>query len=68
MMNPIVAFVFMNVGLSFFGFITSGVHCSFIEVSPNFSSTMNTVGNMVGAIAGIVGQYVRSTCDYKCYL
>jgi len=55
MTSPGAAFVFMNVGLSFFGFVVSGLACVFLEVSPNFSSTINTVANMVGAIAGFVG-------------
>lgn len=62
MASPGVAFVFMNVGLSFFGFVVSGVNCAFLEVSPNFSSTINTVANMVGAIAGFVGPMIVSLC------
>ena len=56
MTSPLAAFVFMNVGLSFFGFVVSGLSCAFLDVSPNFSSTINTVANMVGAIAGFVGR------------
>lgn len=62
MKTSLAAFVFMNVALGFFGFVTSGLSCAFLEVSPNFSSTINTVANMVGAIAGFVGKVIMLHC------
>ena len=52
----------MVFALFFFGAVQSGVSCAYLDISPNFSNTMNTVGNMVGAVAGIVGPIVVSIC------
>ncbi len=41
--------------LAFFGAIQSGLSCVYMDVAPNFSSEINTVGNLLGAIAGTMG-------------
>ena len=41
--------------LAFFGSIQSGLACVYMDVAPNFSSEINTVGNLLGAIAGTLG-------------
>ena len=35
----------------------SGLGCCFLDVSPTFSSTLYTIGNMVGAVAGVAGEF-----------
>ena len=37
-----------------------GHGCAFTDVAPNYSSALNTMGNTVGASAGIVGPIVVS--------
>ena len=54
------AFTFMVLSLFFFGAIQSGLSCAFIDVSPNFSNTMSSVGNAIGAVAGFMGPIVVS--------
>jgi hypothetical protein len=48
----------MVFSLFFFGAASSGIACCYLEVAPNFSSMLNTVGNTVGAIAGLTGPLV----------
>jgi len=33
----------------------SGLACAYSDVAPNFSSALNSIGNSIGAAAGIVG-------------
>jgi MFS family permease len=40
------------------GAAQSGIYCSYSDVAPNFSSALNSVGNSIGAVAGIVGPLV----------
>lgn len=36
------------------GAVQSGLSCAYSDVSPTYSSVLNSIGNMVSAIAGIV--------------
>lgn len=54
------AFAFMVLALFFFGAGASGINCAFLDVSPRFSSTINTLGNTAGAVAGLLGPIVVS--------
>lgn len=45
----------MVFSLFFFGAASSGISCCYLEVAPNFSSVINTIGNTVGAVAGVTG-------------
>jgi MFS family permease len=38
----------------------SGLGCAYSDVAPNYSSALNSVGNTIGSIAGIVGPIVVS--------
>jgi MFS family permease len=55
-----VAYTFLILSLFFFGANHSGIHCAYLDVSPNFSSIMNTVGNTGGAVAGLTGPLIVS--------
>jgi MFS family permease len=35
-----------------------GLNCAYSDVAPNYSSALNSIGNTIGAIAGIVGPIV----------
>jgi MFS family permease len=48
-----VAVSLMVVAMGFFGASQSGVACSFLEVAPVYSSTLNTIANVFGSVAGI---------------
>lgn len=48
----------MVFSLFFFGASASGIACCYLEVAPNFSSMLNTLGNTVGAVAGLTGPLV----------
>jgi MFS family permease len=50
----------MVLSLFFFGAGASGLNCAFLDISPRFSSTINTIGNTVGAIAGLLGPILVS--------
>jgi MFS family permease len=50
----------MVLALFFFGAGASGINCAFLDVSPRFSSTINTLGNTAGAVAGLLGPIVVS--------
>jgi MFS family permease len=55
-----VAYFFLILSLFFFGANHSGIHCAYLDVSPNFSSIMNTIGNTCGAVAGLTGPLMVS--------
>lgn len=54
------AFSFMVIALFFFGAVQCGLACAFIDISPNYSNTMASVGNAIGAVAGFTGPIVVS--------
>lgn len=38
--------------------MTSGSRCGYMDISPNFSFAMNSIGNTCGSIAGILGPLI----------
>jgi MFS transporter, ACS family, solute carrier family 17 (sodium-dependent inorganic phosphate cotransporter), other len=50
-----VAYCFMIFTQLMFAAGQSGLGCAYSDVAPNYSSTLNSIGNTIGAIAGIVG-------------
>ena len=44
-----------------------GLNCAYSDVAPNYSSALNSIGNTIGAVAGIVGPIVVSafTTEYE---
>lgn len=44
------------------GALQIGLGCAYSDVAPNYSSALNSVGNCIGAVAGIVGPLVVSAC------
>ena len=55
-----VVFFLLTTATGLIGFQTSGVAVSFLDVLPRFSPLMNTIGNTLGAGAGILGPVVAS--------
>lgn len=53
--NVPVAFTCMIVAQGIMGFIISGVFCAYLDFAPKNSAFLNTIGNTIGAIAGIGG-------------
>lgn len=50
----------MVLSLFFFGAGASGLNCAFLDISPRYSSTINTIGNTVGAISGLLAPIIVS--------
>lgn len=59
--NPGAAFTFMVISLLFFGASQSGIACCYLDIAPRYSSIMNTLGNTIGALAGLAGPLVVSS-------
>ncbi len=55
-----IAFTLLVMSLFFIGACHSGINCAYLDVSPNYSSIMNTIGNSIGAVAGLTGPLVVS--------
>lgn len=55
-------YIFLIISQAFLGATQSGMACSFSDISPTFSSALNSVGNTMAAIAGIMGPIVVSLC------
>lgn len=53
--NSYAAYSFMILSQALMGSVQSGLSCAYSDVSPNYSSVLNSVGNMMSATAGIVG-------------
>ena len=59
---------FLVVALFLYGATQSGLSCAFLDVSPNYSCSLNSLANMVGAIAGIVSPLVVSLFTSGVYM
>lgn len=57
-----VATCLMVAALAFYGSCQSGLACAFLDVSPRYSSTLNTVANVFGSLAGVMTPLVVSAC------
>ncbi len=42
----------------FYGAVICGLACAYSDLSPNYSSILNSIGNTIGAVAGIAGPLV----------
>lgn len=58
--NKYVAYVFVILTQFFSAAAQCSIGCSYSDVSPNYSGTLNACGNTLAAIAGIVGPLVVS--------
>lgn len=58
MPDKYVAYTFMILTQLLFGAGQSGLGCAYSDVAPNYSSSLNSIGNTIGAVAGIVGPIV----------
>lgn len=56
-----MGYSFMVVALGFFGATQSGVGCSFLDVSPRYGSSLFTLANLCGAIAGLLAPIIVSS-------
>eukprot|EP01034_Spumella_vulgaris_P021316 gene21316-27346_t len=56
--NRYVAYTCMILAQFFYGAIICGVACSYLEVSPRYSTNFNTIHNTAGAVAGILGPII----------
>jgi MFS family permease len=53
-------YAFMIITQFLLGASSTGLGCAFSDVAPNYSSALNTVGNTIGAVAGIIGPLIIS--------
>eukprot|EP00981_Chlorochromonas_danica_P015105 scaffold10498_cov179-Ochromonas_danica.AAC.7 len=60
--NAYAAYVFVILSQGLYGAAQCGLGCAYSDVTPTYSSSLNSVGNMMAAIAGIVGPLVVSAC------
>ena len=60
MKNVAAAVFFLVFALFLYGATQSGLACSFLDVSPNYSCSLNSLANLVGAIAGIMAPLIVS--------
>lgn len=58
--NAPLALALMVVALGMYGSCQSGLACAFLDVSPNYSSTLNTIANLFGALSGVLSPLVVS--------
>jgi MFS family permease len=56
--NKYAAYTFVILTQAVFGAAQVGLMCAYSDVAPNFSSALNSVGNTIGALAGIVGPLI----------
>jgi MFS family permease len=57
-LTPAISVFFLVMALFCYGASASGVVCCYLEMAPRYSSIMNTVGNCVGAFAGMAGPLI----------
>ncbi len=60
MSDKYVGYAFMILTQFVLGASSTGLGCAFSDVAPNYSSALNTVGNTISAVAGIIGPLVIS--------
>ena len=56
------AICLMVAALGFYGACQSGIACAFLDISPRYSSTLNTFANVFGSLAGVMTPLVVSAC------
>lgn len=65
LVQPELAYSVMVVSLFLYGATHSGVACVYMEVTPNYSSVLNAIGNAVGAVSGIVSPILVALCTTR---
>lgn len=55
--NHALAVVLFTLSIGFDGFIASGVHVNPMDLSPNYSGTVMSVGNTIAACSGVFAPY-----------
>jgi MFS family permease len=60
--NKYGGLVLIIIAQSFLSGSNSGLSCSYLDLAPKFSGNYNSVGNMIGAIAGLLGPIVVAQC------
>ena len=55
-----LALFFLIIALFLYGATQSGLACAFLDVSPNYSCSLNSLANLIGALAGISAPLVVS--------
>ena len=60
MQSADIAVFFLVLALFLYGATQSGLSCTFLDVTPNYSCSLNSLANMVGAVAGILSPLVVS--------
>lgn len=53
-----LAIFFLVLSLFMFGATQAGLACAFLDITPNYSTALNSLANMAGAVAGIVSPLV----------
>ena len=61
-LTPYMGFSFVVVAMACFGATNSGVGCAFLDVSLRYSSTIYTLANLGGAIAGLA---LHFSCRFR---
>ena len=55
------ALFFLVAALFTYGATQSGLACAFLDISPNYSCSLNSLANLIGAIAGVLAPLIVST-------
>jgi MFS family permease len=58
MNDKYIAYIFMIITQGLTGAIQVGLSCAYSDIAPNYSSALNTLGNLIGSVAGIAGPLV----------
>lgn len=58
--NKYVAYLFVVITQFFNGASQCSIGCSYSDITPNYSGSLNAIGNAISAVAGIVGPLVVS--------
>lgn len=56
--NAYIGYMFLVIALAFFGATQSGIGCAFLDVSPNYGSSLYTLANLCGAVAGLASPLI----------
>jgi len=60
--NKFAAYAFMVATQVFYGAAQAGIGCAYTDAAPTYSSSLNSLGNTMGAMAGILGPIIVAAC------
>lgn len=63
--NSDVAYVLMVISITLYGATQCGIGCAFVDVTPNYASTLNTIANVFGSFAGLLAPITVSSLTSK---